>query len=101
MGFMDKLKAGAGQAKDMAGQAAGQAKELAGDAAARAKQEAKELQLKRELNDAYEDLGRSAYELCQSGEISHTSLESRSRRIQTLRDDLARVEAGEADEPEA
>jgi hypothetical protein len=101
MGFMDKLKAGAGQAKDMAGQAAGQAKELAGDAAARAKQEAKELQLKRELGEAYDDLGRSAYELWQSGEISHTSLESRSRRIQTLRDDLARVEAGEADEPEA
>lgn len=101
MGFMDKLKQGAEQAKDIAGQAAGQAKDFAGDAAAKAKQEAKELQLKRELNEAYDDLGRSAFELWQNGEIEHAHLESRARRIQSLRDELARVEAGEGDEAES
>jgi hypothetical protein len=100
MGFMDKLKAGAEQAKDIAGQAAEQAKELAGDAAAKARQEAKELQIKRDLGEAYDDLGRSAFELWQSGQISHAGLESRARRIQLLRDELARVEAGEGDESE-
>ena len=43
MGFIDKLKAGAGEAAGLAGQAAGQAKDLAGKTASRAKQEAREL----------------------------------------------------------
>jgi hypothetical protein len=98
MSFMDKLKAGAGQAKDLAGQAAGKAGELAGDAASRAKQEAKELQLKRELGEAYDDLGKSAYDLWAAGAIAHPQLESRARRIQTLREELDSVQADAGDE---
>lgn len=93
MSFMDKLKAGAEQAIDIAGQAAGKAGELAGDAASRAKREAKELQLNRELGEAYDDLGRASYDLWVAGEIASPHLESRARRIQTLREDLERVAA--------
>src|SRR3990172_963494 len=57
MGFLDKVKAGAEQAKEMAGAAAD-----------KAKQEAKELQLKRELNDAFDDLGKATFERIESGE---------------------------------
>lgn len=88
MGFMDKLKAGAEEAAGLAGQAAGQAKELAEKTASRAKQEARELQLKRELNDAYDDLGRTAFELWEAGEIKSPLLESRAGRIKGLREQL-------------
>jgi len=87
--FMDRLKAGAEQAKELAGQAAGQAKDMAGDAAARAKDEARELQVKRELGQAYDDLGRAAYELWEQSELQHPHLESRARRIKTLKEQLA------------
>jgi hypothetical protein len=88
MGFIDKLKAGAGEAADLAGQAAGQAKELAEKTASRAKQEARELQLKRDLNDAYDDLGRTAFELWEAGEIRSPLLESRAGRVKSLREQL-------------
>lgn len=95
MGFIDKLKAGAGEAAGLAGQAAGQAKELAEKTATRAKEEARELQLKRELNDAYDDLGRTAYELWEGGEIASPLLESRAGRIKSLRDQLGELEQEE------
>jgi len=88
MGFIDKLKAGAGEAADLAGQAAGQAKELAEKTASRAKQEARELQLKRDLNDAYDELGRTAFELWEAGEIKSPLLESRAGRVKSLRDQV-------------
>ncbi len=87
-GFMDKLKAGAEQAKELAGQAAVQAKDLAGEAASRAKDEAKDLQVKRELGQAYDDLGQTAYELWDKGELTHPHLESRGRRIRSLKEQL-------------
>jgi hypothetical protein len=98
MGFLDKLKAGAGEAADLAGQAAGQAKDLAGKTAARAKQEARELQLKRDLDEAFDDLGQAAYGLWEQGEISSPHLESRARRIKTLREELDALEGGDGDE---
>ena len=94
MGLMDKLKTGAGGAKDLASGAAGQAKDLAGDVASRAKQEAKEMQLKRDLGDATDDLGKTAFELWEHGEIDHPMLESRARRVRSLRDDLAALQDG-------
>jgi hypothetical protein len=95
MGFIDKLKAGAGEAAGLAGQAAGQAKDLAGKTATRAKQEARELQLNRDLNDAYDDLGRTAFELWEGGEIASPLLESRAGRVKSLRDQLEALD----DEP--
>jgi hypothetical protein len=109
MGFLDKLKAGAGEAAGLAGQAAGQAKDLAEKTATRAKQEARELQLRRDLGDAYDDFGRTAYDLWESGEIASPLLESRAGRIKTLRDQLDELEqasraeddGGSDDRPEA
>lgn len=92
MGFIDKLKAGAEEAAGLAGQAAGQAKELAGKTATRAKQEARELQLKRDLSDAYDDLGRTAYELWEAGQIASPLLESRAGRVKSLCDQLDELE---------
>lgn len=85
MGFLDK-------AKEMAGQAATQAKELAGEAAEKAKQEAKELQLKRELGQAHEELGKAAYGLVESGAISHPELEGGADRIRSLKQALAELQ---------
>lgn len=93
MGFIDKLKAGAGEAAGLAGQAAGQAKDLAGKTASRAKQEARELQLKRDLSDAYDDLGRTAFELWEAGDIQSPLLESRAGRVKSLREQLDELDA--------
>jgi len=101
MGFIDRLKAGAGEAADLAGQAAGQAKELAEKTASRAKQEARELQLKRDLNDAYDDLGRTAFELWEAGQIGSPLLESRAGRIRSLREQLDELGAKPAEDGEA
>lgn len=101
MGFIDRLKAGAGEAADLAGQAAGQAKELAEKTASRAKQEARELQLKRDLNDAYDDLGRTAFELWEAGQIESPLLESRAGRIRSLREQLDELGAKPAEDEEA
>lgn len=101
MGFLDRLKAGAGEAAELAGKTAEQAKELAEKTAARARQEAKELQLKRELGEAYDDLGRAAFDLWEKGEIASAHLESRARRIRSLREELAAIEAGAEDAQDA
>ena len=62
MGFLDKAKAAAGQA------------------AAKAKQSAEDLQLKVDLGSAYDDLGKAAFELIESGEIATRSSTRRRRR---------------------
>jgi hypothetical protein len=100
MGFIDKLKAGAGEAAGLAGQAAGQAKDLAEKTATRAKQEARELQLKRDLSDAYDDLGRAAFELWEAGDITSPLLESRAGRVKNLRDQLDELDTESADDDE-
>ena len=75
MGFLDKAKAAAEQA-------ASKAKETAG-----------ELQTKRELNQAYDELGRKTLELVESGEVSSTTLDPLVERIRSLK---AQLEEGEA-----
>ena len=67
MGFLDKAKATAEQA------------------ASKAKEGVEDVQTKRSLAHAYEDLGRTAFELIQSGEIAHERLTAQAdevRRIQ-------------------
>ena len=90
MGFLDKVKAGAEQAKEMAGAAA-----------EKAKQEAKELQLKRELNDAYEELGKATFERLESGELQAAALAPRADRIRSLKADIAALGESEGTEPPA
>jgi chromosome segregation ATPase len=82
VGFLDKLKEGAGQAK-----------ELAQQAAERAKEEAKELQLKRQLSNEYEALGREVFSLVESGEVTHAKLTPGVQRISDLAAELAALEA--------
>jgi hypothetical protein len=66
MGFLDKAKAAAEQA------------------ASRAKEGVEEVQTKRSLSHAYEELGRTAFELVQGGEISHDRLNAQVDAIRAL-----------------
>lgn len=82
MGFLDKLREGADQAKELAGQAVD-----------RAKEEAKELQLKRQISAAEGELGRLAFALVDQGAISHPSLSGPAERIRALRGELTELQA--------
>jgi hypothetical protein len=66
MGFLDKAKAAAEQA------------------AAKAKEGVDEVQTKRELSQAYNELGKTAFELIESGEISHPRLTAIAERVRAL-----------------
>ena len=66
MGFLDKAKAAADQA------------------ATRAKEGVEDVQTKRNLAHAYEQLGRTTFELVQRGEISHDQLSTQVEEIRTL-----------------
>lgn len=67
MGFLDKAKAAAEQA------------------AARAKEGVEEVQSKRNLSHTYEDLGRTAFELIEEGQISHDRMTGLADEIRKLR----------------
>ena len=81
MGFLDK-------AKSAAEQAASKAKETAGD-----------VQAKRELGQTYGELGRAAFELIESGEMSHATLDPLAEKIRELRAKVADEDVAEAEEP--
>jgi hypothetical protein len=66
MGLLDKAKAAAEQA------------------AAKAKEGVEDVQAKRELSQAYGDLGRTAYRLASAGEISHPELQPLVDRVSQL-----------------
>ncbi len=74
MGFLDKAKAAAEQA------------------ATRAKETAGELQTKRELGQAYDELGRATFTLVEAGEVSSSALDPIVERIRALK---AQLEEGE------
>ena len=78
MGFLDKAKA-AGQS-----------------AVAKGKEEAKELQTKREIGQAYDELGKVAYDLVERGEISHAELTGGADRIRALKAQLEELSGGGA-----
>jgi outer membrane murein-binding lipoprotein Lpp len=65
------------------------AKQAAGQAAAKAREGVEDVQQKRELGQAYGDLGRAAFELVESGEISHPKLDAPSAQIRALNEKLA------------
>lgn len=76
MGFLDRAKAAAEQATAMA------------------KEGVEEVQVKRELGQAYGELGRLAFELVDSKEISHPRLEPLAGKIRTLREREKNAAAG-------
>jgi hypothetical protein len=72
MGFLDKAKAAAEQA------------------ATKAKEGVEDVQAKRELSQAYHELGKAAYDLIESGAVSHAGLEAAAGKV---RDATAKVSA--------
>jgi hypothetical protein len=83
MGFLDK-------AKSAAEQAAQKAKEGAEAAVSKTKETADDVQTKRELSKAYDDLGRTTYALIESGDVAHeqlTPLAVTIRDLEARRDD--------------
>ena len=75
MGFLDK-------AKSAAETATSKARDGIGD-----------VQTKRELGQAYDELGKLAYELADAGQIAHERLEEPVARIRSLRSELEDVTA--------
>ena len=70
MGLLDKAKAAAEQA------------------ATRAKEGVDDVQTKRELSQAYGDLGKSTYELISAGDLSDPRLEAAVEKIRGLREKI-------------
>jgi hypothetical protein len=70
MGLLDKVKAGV--------------KAGAEQAAVKAREELEDLQTKREVGQAYGDLGRKAFELVERGEIQHAELGALVDRVKGL-----------------
>ena len=61
------------------------AKSAADTATSKAKEGIGEVQAKRELGQAYDELGKLAYELTDTGEIAHERLTEPVERIRKLR----------------
>lgn len=72
------------------------AKQAAEQAAAKAREGVEDVQQKRELSQAYNELGRTAFELLSSGEISHPGLEATAAKIRELNEKIAEPPAGGA-----
>ena len=83
MGFLDKAKAAAEQA-------AQKAKEGAEFAAQKAKDTAEDVQTKRELGNAFDELGHKAFDLVESGALVHDELSPIAAKIRELQ---AKLEA--------
>ena len=64
------------------------AKAAAAEAAIKAKETAEELQTKRELGQAYGELGQKSFALLESGELSSPELEPVAVRIRALKAQL-------------
>jgi hypothetical protein len=65
------------------------AKQKAEQAAAMAKEGVEDVQQKRELAQSYSELGKTAFELVDAGEISHPRLEATVAKIRDLNAKLA------------
>ncbi len=66
-------------------------KDATSTVASKAKEGVEELQLKRDLSQAYGDLGRATADLVDSGAVSHPDLASRVEKINELKQQLAAV----------
>lgn len=73
MGFLDKVRAGVEEA------------------ATKAREGIEEVQAKRELNQAYSELGKAAFELIERGELQHAELAAATERVRQAKKELAAV----------
>jgi hypothetical protein len=83
MGFLDKAKAAAEQA------------------ATKAKEGVQDVQTKRELSQAYHELGQKTHELASSGALSHPDLTALLEKITALREQAEEEGEPVAAEPAA
>jgi hypothetical protein len=60
------------------------AKQAAEQATAKAKEGVEDVQVKRELSQTYNELGKVAFELVDSNEITHPKLEALAEKIRAL-----------------
>ena len=80
------------------------AKAAAAEATAKAKEGVEEVQVKRELSQAYNELGKVAFELVESNDIAHARLDPLAEKIRALNErdksdgDLVGAAAGGAPE---
>ena len=74
------------------------AKQAAEQAAAKAREGVEDVQQKRELSQAYNELGKTAFELLESGAISHPGLEASAAQIRALNEKLADSPVAPADD---
>ncbi len=65
------------------------AKQAAEQAAAKAKEGVEDVQSKRELSQAYNDLGKAAFELIESGEIADSRLDESAGKVRAATAKLA------------
>ena len=87
MGFMDKVKASV--------------KSGAEQAATKAQEELERLQTRRDLGQAYTDLGEKAFELADRGDLSHAELGGLVDKVRTLKAELAAIGTADASAPPA
>ena len=73
-------------------------KDATGVVATKAREGVEELQTKHELSQAYNDLGRTAADLVESGAVSHPELAERVEKIRALK---VQLEAAPAEETPA
>src|SRR5579862_6928476 len=71
MGFLDKAKAAVEQG------------------AAKAKDAAEDVQQKRDLSSSYNELGRTTFDLIESGELTHPQLTDLAEKIRGLKEKIA------------
>ncbi|HEU5363001.1 MAG TPA: hypothetical protein VFU56_06630 [Gaiellaceae bacterium] len=57
------------------------AKQAAEQAAAKAREGVEDVQAKRDLGQAYNELGKAAFELAESGDLSHPGLDAAVERV--------------------
>jgi outer membrane murein-binding lipoprotein Lpp len=65
------------------------AKQAAEQAAAKAREGVEDVQQKRELSQAYNELGKTTFELLESGEISNPRLDATAAKIRGLNEKIA------------
>jgi outer membrane murein-binding lipoprotein Lpp len=70
------------------------AKQAAEQAAAKVQEGVEDVQQKRELSQAYGELGKIAFALHESGEISHLSLDATAAKIRELNAKIAEPSSG-------
>jgi hypothetical protein len=83
MGFLDKAKAAAEQA------------------AQKAKETAEDLQTKRELGQAFDELGHKTFDLIESGAVTHPDLTAIAQKVRDLQAKLAEETSVQEETPAA